>query len=182
MYKEFHDVYKQSANDDIADRIFRFIYEIADLRSYSNKRNFKDEAKYEYAKTLAKLPHEFIITPTIDKAIKKYSKESYSVNAQLLKDLTATLHLSIKINEHIKTHLETTLSNDKVEKDEIGTIFNMQKQLFEMIDKLPSMFNKVKELEAKVHDELSKPKPIGRGTGEEIPDSYEGDPDIEGEL
>lgn len=181
FYKEFAAIYNAdvSVNKVYANKVFRYIYEICDYKSYSNKHNLSKTKAHAYALNLSGLDERFTITSDIKSAMNKYKKLNYNINAELLKDLQATLNLSISINEKIYRALEVRLSNPDLADDQIPTLITLQSKLFEVIDGLPAKISKVKELEAQVYDELSKPKEIARG-GEEIPDSYEGDPEIEG--
>lgn len=181
LYKEFKTIYDSDTTSDKskAEAVFRYIYERCDYRSYSNRQGLKKAEAHSHALNLAGLDTSFILDKPVTAAMNLYKKLNYNVNAELLSDLKATLALSVKINEKIHKVLDTRLSNPDLPETDIGILINVQKQLFEIIAGLPDRINKVKELEADVYSDLSKPKEIGRG-GDVIPDSYEGDPEIEG--
>lgn len=181
LYKEFKNIYDSDNTPDksYANSIFRYIYEICDYRSYSNRQGLSKNKAHSHALNLANLDDKFSVNKEIKSAIDLYKQLNYNVNAELLSDLKATLGLSVKINEKIHKILDSRLSNPDLPESDIGILINIQKQLFEIITNLPEKINKVKELEEDVYTELAKPKEIGRG-GEIIPDSYEGDPEIEG--
>lgn len=178
FHKEFADIYKAYPHDE-ALKIFQYIYERCDYKSYSNKQNYTTAKAHDYALKISKLSDTFVIDPVIKAAMKLYKKHNYNINAELLKDLKSTLELSVNINERIHKALRTSLDNDKLEDTAISTLITLQTKLFEVIDGLPTRITKVKQLEELVYSELAKPKVIARG-GEEIPDSYEGDPEVEG--
>lgn len=181
FYKEFSIIYSSdnTVNKQFANKVFRYIYERCDYKSYSNKHNLSKEKAHSYALNLAGLDTSFEISKVVKAAMDMYKKLNYNVNAELLKDLKATLNLSISINEKIHRALEVRLSNPDLADEQIPILITLQSKLFEVIDGLPNKISKVKELEAEVYDELAKPKELARG-GDEIPDSYEGDPEIEG--
>ena len=183
FYKEFKNVYDEYAEEGIeeVEKVFKYIYEIADYRSFSNRRNYAPVQAHEHARRISKLDDTFKVTKPVKAAIDYYKKENYSVNATLLSDLQNTLYLSIKINEKIQKVLESKLSNPDLKEESISSLITMQGKLFDIIDGLPDRIEKVKKLEATVNDELAESRPEGRGGGE-IPASYDGDPEIEGEL
>jgi len=181
FYKEFKQIYHSdlSPNKQWATKVFKYIYEIADYKSHSNKNQLpKDEAK-KHAINLAGLDSDFTPDDTINKAIKTYRKLNHSIIADLLKDLKSTLLLSTKLNTKIYQAIETELKNPDLPRESIGSIMTLQSKLFDLIDGLPSKVSRLKALEVEVYEELAKTKEEMRGGGE-IPDSYEGDPQIEG--
>lgn len=181
FYKEFKNIYNSDNTPEkaYAKKLFMYIYEVCDYKSYANRNNFSKAKAHKHAVNLAGLDSDFEPTGFIAEGIKAYKKLNYNINAELLRDLKATLLLSIQINDKIYKAIELELQNDDLPRDSIGAIINLQGKLFELIDGLPNKINKVKELEAEVYEELSKPKEEARGGGEVI-DSYEGNPEIEG--
>lgn len=179
-FKKVYDMYADKGTDEV-EKVFRYIYEIADYRSFANRRHYEDDVAHDHAINVSGLSQDFKITNAIKKAIALYKKDNYSVNSILLKDLQNTLHLSIKINEKIQKVLESKITNPELKEEGISNIITLQGKLFEIIDGLPDRIDKVKKLEATVNDELKQSRPKGRG-GSEIPASYDGDPEIEGEL
>lgn len=180
MYEEFAAVYLKYTNEE-SDKIFRYIYEIADSRSYSNRRKFNELEQEAYAYNISKLDVNFKIGNIIKKAITKYKELHYNANQELLNELEGTLDLSFKINKQIKELLSRKL-DDKVQDGDLVSLINLQNKLFDVINELPNKMEQIKQLKAKVDESYTKAKPIARGTGEEIPASYEGDSDIEGDV
>ena len=72
-------------------------------------------------------------------------------------------------------------SDEGLDTSDITSIMGLQNKLFDLINELPNKIKTIKKLEATVYEELMRGKEIGRG-GAEIPDSYEGDPEIEGAI
>ncbi len=180
-YISFYKEFKAILTDDLdyTEKIFKYIYEVADNRSYSNRNVLSKDEAHHRGITLAGLPLDFKTSKEINTAIKKYKELNKNHIADLLKDLKATLFLSIKINERIHKVLDARLSNPELKDEEIPTLVNLQGKLFDTIDAIPNRIQKIKELEVVVYNELAKPDIIGKG-GEVIPDSYDGDPEIEG--
>ena len=178
-YPKFKAVYDQFVKRDILDNVFRYIYEVSDLRSYANRRNYDDDMKHEYAIRKAKLEEDFKVTKVVKEAIMFYIQNDYSAESTLLRDLKDTLALSIKTNQRIKKVLEKILDNDDTDDKDALAVIDYQKKLFDIINELPKQIQQVKQLEVKVHEQITKPKIIGRG-GEQIRASYDGDPRIEG--
>ena len=186
-YILFHKPFKilfdknQGKDKDYIEGIFKYIYEIADPRSYSNKSAYDKDKSHIQALKLGNLPESFKVTKEVKDAIKYYIDEYYTVEATLLKELRGTLHLFIDTNRKIKNEIQRKINNDETSGDDLIAILGLQDKLFKAVNELPNKIESIKNLEAKVNEQLSKPSVIGRG-GEEIPSSYEGDPDIEGEV
>ncbi len=181
FYDDFRKIYESdpTPNKDTATRIFKYIYEIADYKSHSNRSQLSKEKARHHAINLSGLDSDFVPDNNVQKAIKTYRKLNHSIIAELLKDLTATLLLSTKLNSKIYKAIELELKNEDMPKESIGTVITLQTKLFDLIDGLPSRVNRLKALELEVYEELAKSKDEIRGGGE-ILDSYEGDPQIEG--
>ena len=178
FYDEFAKIYREH-EEEIAIKIFKYIYEVSDERSYSNRNVLSKAKAHNHAVTMTGLGDTFSITPDIKKAIDKYKKLTKDTNAILLKDLKSTLNLSRDINKKIYKALELKLQNPELPEADIPSLITLQNKLFETIDGLPDKFKKIKELETEVYEELSKPPVIARG-GEIAPASYDGDETIEG--
>ncbi len=181
FYKEFKTIYQSDTtpNKEQAIRRFKYIYEIADYRSYSNKNQLAKDKAHQYAINLSGLDTKYKPEDIVKAAIKLYKKLNHSIIADLLNDLKATLLLSTKLNDKIYRAIDLELQNEDLPRESIGTIMTLQSKLFELIDGLPSRVTRIKELEVEVYEELAKPKEEQRGGGA-IPDSYEGNPQIEG--
>jgi hypothetical protein len=178
MYDEF-SVILNSFSYDEAIKIFKYIYEVSDNKSISNRQSYSKQKQKDHAKLLAKLDSDFVETSIIKTAIKKYKELNYNSNAEILSQLKANLQLSIEINNKIHKYLKAQLSNSELDDNKIPRIMEFQSKLFDVVEAIPNKIEKVKRLEAIVYDEITKKEIVGRG-GEIIPDSYEGDPDIEG--
>ncbi|KAF5080381.1 hypothetical protein DSECCO2_120230 [anaerobic digester metagenome] len=179
MYEEFAAVYLKYTEEE-SDKVFRYVYEIADSRSYSNRRRLNELEQESYARDLSGLDSNFKVGNVIKKAITKYKALHYNSNQELLNELEGTLDLSFKINRQIKELLSKKL-DDKVQDGDLVSLINLQNKLFDVINELPNKIEQLKQLRGKVNEDYVKPKQQARGEGE-IPASYDGDPDIEGTI
>jgi hypothetical protein len=181
-YKEFAQLYEDYKGEGIAkvEAVFKYIFEVADPRSYSNRNSFGDDERHDRGLTYVNLSN-LKITKNIKSAIKLYKDESYSLEIQLLSDLKDNIQLAIKTNSLINKSLSRKLDADDLSDADLSSLIGLQSKLFDIIDEAPDKIEAIKKLELKVYESYTKPRAKARGD-KEIPSSYDGDPDIEGEL
>jgi len=181
LYPEFEKLYKRDDDPEkkYADKLLRYIYERCDVKSYCVKNGLKEREAHKHALQLAGLPFSFDLDKDIVQAMKRYKQIHYNEVADLLSSLRNTLKLSKKINDKIQKAIEVRLSNPDMKEEDIPHMIMLEEKLFKVIENLPDKIKSLKELESVVHKELTKPKGLGRGQ-KVIPDSYDGDPEIEG--
>jgi hypothetical protein len=181
-YKDLKDVYIEYKDQGIdkVESVFKYIFEVADPRSYSNRNAFDDIEKHTRGLVYANL-ESLKVTKTLNKAIKFYESYRYNIEADLLKDLKDNLKLSIKTNKHINKSLDDKLNSQTLSDADISAIITLQGKIFDLIEQLPSKIEAIKKLEVKVYESYTRPAEKARGD-KPIPSSFEGDPDIEGEL
>lgn len=181
MNKPFAKIVEKLGEEQ-ANKVFRYIYEVADNRSYSNKQAVSDLAAHEHGINLAGLDSTFKPSKLIKDAITYYKQHNYNLHADTLKELKQTLNQTKRLNTRIRVALDNKLNSDEgLDTSDITSIMGLQNKLFDLINELPNKIKTIKKLEATVYEELMRGKEIGRG-GAEIPDSYEGDPEIEGAI
>lgn len=183
FHKPFRTIfYKyQDKNRDLIEGIFMYIYEIADARSHSNKNAFSKDKAHTQGLKIGSLPESFKVTSDIQAAIDYYKNTYYNVEADLLKELRSTLYIFMDTNKQIKKSVANKINSDKITDDSLIQVLTLQERLFKVISELPSKIESIKLLESKVNEQTLKSDITGRG-GKVIPSSYEGDPEIEGEL
>jgi len=176
--KDLFDETSKQNNEHIP--YFKYLYEIADNRSYSNKQGLSDNEAHKQACDLANLDYNFIKPKSLNNAIKHYRSHNYSLNADTLRNLIKTLNKTKKINARLNESLDNYLDTDKeLTQDNINSIIKTQSSLFDLIDKLPEKIEKIKVLEAKVFEEVQKKRELIRG-GHILSPSLDGDSEIEG--
>ena len=181
LHKPFADLYNDVKGEESDDYIkyFKYIYEIADNRSYSNKQGVSDKEAHENACNLANLETDFDKPKTLIPAIKYYKNKNYILNADTLKALLKTLNKTRKINARFDEALDNKLNNNEIKDSELSDIITLQTKLFNLIDDLPDKIRTIKRLESEVFEDLQREKELARG-GVVISPSYEGDDEIDG--
>ena len=119
LSKEFVALHKSLGSDIAFAKVWRYIYEIADSSSKSNRVKDNEEERVERALYSSGLPTDWKPTKEVKDAIARYKADNYNPVKEERNELLATFNLYPKVISKVRENLQRVIDGDTIEVDKV---------------------------------------------------------------
>ena len=181
-YPEFEALLnKYGKDDDVLDKIIKYIFFTCDPKATPQQDGYNPKEGHRFAIKNSGLTDKFVVTEEIKKAQWRYREKRTNAMHEYIETVISSLRVGSKT---CKIIIENQKVDEDVNKEMLASIIDSVNSVLTLSSKInaaiPMLIKNLEEIKAlEATEEANKADDQQRGGGD-IPDSYEGDPEIEG--